>query len=75
MQYDWIEWMPAKNKAWETSYLGNGLWITEVIYDNQTFGTGAVVGSLDMGIWHTYEFTGAVVPFDGGAKTYSDCAR
>ena len=75
VQYDWIEWMPAKNKAWETSYLGNGLWITEVIYDNQTFGTGAVVGSLDMGMWHTYESTGAVVPFDGGAKTYSICAR
>ena len=52
-----------------------GLWITEVIYDNQTFGTGAVVGNLDMGMWHTYESTGAVIPFNGGAKTYSDCAR
>jgi tetratricopeptide (TPR) repeat protein len=75
VQNEWIEWMPANNKAWQTSYLGNGLWTTEVIYDNQTFGQGYVVGSLDMGIWHTYESTGAVVPFDGTARTYSDCAR
>ena len=75
VQYEWIEWRAPNNKAWQTSYLGNGLWTTEVIYDNQTFETGAVVGSLVMGIWHTYESTGAVIPFNGAAKTYSECAR
>lgn len=69
------EWYPPENKAWSTDYMGDGMWLVEVVYDNQKIGNSGIIGSINMGLWSVYEPGGLVLPFDGAARAYTDCIR
>ena len=62
-----------KNKRWNTRYLDRGEWLVEVMYwglklDNKN-------NLINLGRWRVIERTGEIIPFDGTARSYSDCIR
>lgn len=64
--------LTEKNKRWNTRYLDHEEWLVAVNYWGLIGGKNEL---LDLGQWRFIERTGAIIPFDGTARSLSDCVR